>query len=78
MRADSDYEGNLQVQKKTIQGELISASCKIKIKSDKDIFHFYFLLKKTKDVLKNIFENLLRIVQELHLRTFLRTSWNLS
>ncbi len=56
-------------RKKTIKGDLISASC---IHSDKEIFHSYFLKKKNVDVLKNIFENLLRIFQELLLRRNVR------
>ncbi len=45
------------------------------IESDKDC-HF-FSQEKNLNVLKNIFENLVSIFQELHLRTFLRTLWNL-
>ncbi len=44
------------------------------IESDKDC---HFFLKKKIEMSKNIFENLVSIFQELHLRTFLRTLWNL-
>ncbi len=59
-------------RKNTLKCEFINASC---IHSDKD--YNFLLKKKFLDVLKNIFENL-RFSQELDLRTFLRTSWNLS